>query len=102
VILGLLSHFFDIMAHIILDTVTKSMDWLRRDIDASTYASSMASEGTLSAMDASVAPNRMLLRPLSTRVIEAIWETKILTLGIVLGLVLVFAVGYIRSPCHRT
>lgn len=33
--------------------------------------------------------------------IEAIWETKTLTTGIVLGLVTIIAVGYIESPWRK-
>jgi hypothetical protein len=102
VVLGLLKTFFlTFMAHNILATAIKSMGWLRRDIDASTYASSLASEGTVSAMDAPVARSLMLIQPLSASVIKAIWETKTLTAGIVLGLVVIFAVGYVRSPWRK-
>jgi hypothetical protein len=88
------------MAHIILAIANTSMGWLRGDINGPPYASSLASEGTVSAMDAPVAPNAMLSQPLSTPT-KAIWESKTLTAGIVLGLVIIFAVGYIRSPWRK-
>ena len=88
------------MAHTILATAMKSMDWLRSAVDASTYVSLLPSEGNISATDA-VAPNLVLLRPLSTPIIEAIWESKTLTASIVLGLVIIFAVRYLRSPWRK-
>jgi hypothetical protein len=88
------------MAHTILATAMKSMDWLRGAVDASTYVSSLPSEGNVSATDA-VDPNLVLLRPLSTPIIEAIWESKTLTASIVLGLVIIFAIRYLRSPWRK-
>ena len=89
------------MAHSILATAMKSIGWLRGTVDASTYSvSSLSSEGTAPAMGA-VAPNSMLLRPLNALTIKAIWETRALTAGIVLGLVIIFVVRYIRSPWRK-
>jgi hypothetical protein len=88
------------MAQTILATVIKSMGWLRGAIDASTYVSSLPSEGGVSAVDA-VAPNVTHLRPLGASTIKAIWEARALTAGIVLGLVIIFTVGYIRSPWRK-
>ena len=88
------------MAHTILSTVIKSLAWLRGTVDASTYVSSPPNEGTAPATDA-VAPNLMLSRPSSASIIKVIWEAKTLTAGIVLGLVIIFAVGYIRSPWRK-
>jgi hypothetical protein len=88
------------MAHTILAAAMKSMGWLRGAVDASKYVSSLPSEGTVSAIDA-VVPNVMLLWPLSAPTIKAIWETRTLTAGIVLGLVIIFAVGYTRSPWRK-
>ena len=62
-------------------------------VDASTYVSSLPS--TVSMMDA-VAHISIFLQSLSE---PAFWETK--TLGILLGLVLIFAIGYIRSPWRK-
>ena len=92
------------MVHIILATAIKSMNWLLGTVDVSTSVSSQASGETVSVMDAPVAPILMLLRPLSAPVIKAIWETKTLTsltAGIVLELVVIFAVGYVRSSWRK-
>jgi hypothetical protein len=93
-------HFRTATAHITLATATKSMGWLRKTVDASTSVSSLPSEGT--AMDA-VAPKPLLLRPISAPAIKAIWEpeTRTLTAGIVLGLVIIFAINYFRSPWRK-
>ena len=85
------------MAHTILAT---AMGWLRGVLDASTYMPSLPSDGTISAIDA-VVPNLILLRPLSVPLIKVIWETKTLTAGIALGLVIIFTVNYIRSPWRK-
>lgn len=87
------------MAHTTLATAIKSMGWPCGTVDASTYVSSPG-EGTVSATDV-VAPNLMLLRPLSASIIKMIWEAKTLTTGIVLGLVIISAVCYIRSPWRK-
>ena len=88
------------MAQTILATAIKSMGWLRGTVDASTYVSSLPSEGAVSAIDA-VAPNVTLLRPLGASTIKAIWEARALTAGIVFGLVIIFTAGYIRSPWRK-
>ena len=64
------------------------MSWLCRTVDASTSVSSLA-------------PNSMLLRPTSAPVIEAICENRTLTAGIVLGLGIILAIRYIRSPWRK-
>lgn len=92
--------FQTFMALTILATAMKSMDWLRGAVDASTYVSSLSSEGNVSATDA-IDPHLVLLRPLSAPIIEAIWESKTLTASIVLGLVIIFAVRYLRSPWRK-
>ena len=78
----------------------KSTGWLRRAVDALTSVSSLLSERT--ATDA-VAPKPLLLRPMSALTIKVIWEpeTRILTVGIILGLVIILVVGYIRSPWRK-
>lgn len=45
----------------------------------------------------------MRLRPLSASgpTIKAIWETNTLTAGITLGLLIILAVGYTRSPWRK-
>jgi hypothetical protein len=87
------------MAHI-LATAMKSMGWLRAAADSSMYVSSLPGEGTISAMDG-VTPNLLPLWPLGAPTIKAIWETRTLTAGIVLGLVIIFAVRYMRSPWRK-
>ena len=85
------------MARTILAT---AMGWLRGTLDASNYyVSSLPSDGDISAIDA-VVPNIMLLRPLSVPIVK-IWETKPLTTGVVLGIVIIFTVNYIRSPWRK-
>ncbi|SRR6266478_2584926 len=88
------------MVRTIQGTTMKSPAWLRGTVDASTNVSSLPTEGTDLATEA-VAPNPVLLRPLSACTIEAIWENKTLTAGIILGLLIVFAVGYTRSPWRK-
>jgi hypothetical protein len=88
------------MAYSVLANAMKSMGWLCGVVDASVYASSLPGEGTISTMDV-VAPNLILLWPFSAPTTKIIWETKALTGGIMLGLVIIFAVGYIRSPWRK-
>ena len=64
------------------------------------YVSSLLSEGAVSVRNAA-APNLMILRRLSAPTIEAIRETKTLTTGVVFGLVIIFAIDYIRSPWRK-
>ena len=86
------------MAHTILAT---AMGWLRGTLDASNYyVSSLPSDGTISAFGV-IFPNFMPLRPLSLPIVKLIWETKTLTAGIVLGIVIIFTVNYIRSPWRK-
>src|SRR5712672_222953 len=77
-----------------------SIGWLRGITDASTYVSSLPPEGTDFATDA-VASNPMLLRPLTAYTVEAIWGSKTSMAGITLGLLIVFAINYIRSPWRK-
>jgi hypothetical protein len=88
------------MAHTILATAMKSMSWLRGAVDASAYVSSLPSEGTISAKDP-LGLNLILSLPLIPPTANAIWETKTLTIGIVLGIVIIFIVNYIRSPWRK-
>ena len=85
------------MAHTILAT---AMGRFRGVLDASTYVSSLPSDGTISAIGV-IFPNFMPLRPLSLPIVKLIWETKTLTAGIVLGIVIIFTVNYIRSPWRK-
>jgi hypothetical protein len=73
-----------------------SIGWLRGTIDASTYVSSHPPEGTDFATDA--VANPMLLRPLSAYTVKAIWEIKTSMAGLILGLLIIFAIKYTRSP----
>ena len=79
--------------------IMKSMAWLRGaiQVDASTYE---PSERAVSAMDA-VASSLIPTQPLNATTIESIWETKTLTGGVLLGLFIIFAVSYIRSPWRK-
>ena len=88
------------MAQTILTTAIKYMGWLRGAVDTSTYVSLLPSERAVSAMDA-VAPNVTLLQPLGASTMKAIWKARALTTGIVLGLVIIFTVGYIKSPWRK-
>ena len=85
------------ITHPTLATAMKSISWLCRTVDASTSVSSLiTSEGTV------VAPsNPLLLRPTSAPVIGAICENATLTAGIILGLVIIIAIRYIRSPWRK-
>jgi len=88
------------MAHPILAAATKSLGWLRRTIDSSTYVSSLPPVGADFATDA-VAPDSMLLRPLSAYTVKAIWGNKTSMAGIILGLLIIFAMSYTRSPWRK-
>jgi hypothetical protein len=85
------------MAHILttaMKSMAHTMGWLRGEVvDPSTYEF----EGNVFA----VAPNLISLRPLGAPTIKAIWETRTLTAGIVLGLVIIFAVRYARSSWRK-
>jgi hypothetical protein len=64
------------MTHTILSTAMESVSWLHGAVDAVMHVSSLPSEGTVSTMNA-------------------------LTAGIILGLVIISAVGYARSPWRK-
>ena len=89
------------MAHTILATAMKSMVWLCGADDASAYVSSLPNEGSVPAKDHPLAPNHILSRPSILPTVNAIWETRTLTAGILLGIVIIFIVNYIRSPWRR-
>ncbi len=86
------------MAHAILATATELIGWLRGTVNASTYVSLLPTEGT--DYETVVAPDSILLRPLSAYIIEAIWGNEILTTSIILGL-LIIAVNFARSPWRK-
>ena len=74
----------------------KSTDWHRAAIETTTYVASLLSEGAVSVSN-TVASNLFLSAP----TIKTIWETKTLTAGIVLGLVIILIVYYVRSPYRK-
>ena len=82
------------MPHTVFASVMSSLRGaVDAEVDASTYVSSQPSN--VSMRDA-VAPLNIFLQSLSE---PAFWETK--TLGILLGLVIIFVIGYIRSPWRK-
>jgi len=97
------------MAHINSVSLMKSMDWLRKAADASTYVASYVVKlvlptGTIVFTTDAMARNlnRMVLQPMRrVPIVRAIWEIDTLMAGIVLGLVIVFAVRYTRSPWRK-
>ena len=88
----LLRHFFRHSESSILATPMKSTDWHRAAIETTTYVASVRN---------TVASNLAMLRFLRAPTIKTIWETKTLTAGIVLGLVIILIVNYVRSPWRR-
>ena len=50
-----------------------------------------------------VVPKPLLLRLMNAYVFKVIWEpeTRSLTVGIVLGIVIILAIGYFRSPWRK-
>jgi hypothetical protein len=78
------------------------MGWIRRTVDTTTSVSSLPSEER--AEDAvAPKPGPLLLRLMGAPTSKAIWEpeTRTLTAGIVLGLVILLVVRYIRSPWRK-
>ena len=77
----------------------ESMSSIRRaidtEVDALTYLSSLPNEGTVSVRGASNSNNTIL----QLQSASALLETK--SLGILLGLVIIFTIGYIRSPWRK-
>ncbi len=76
--------------------------WLRGTVDASSYVSLSPAEGTASVIDM-VASNTgpILLRSLSASTVKAIRDNTTLTAGFVLGLVIVIAINYSKSPWRK-
>ncbi len=87
----------------------KSMDWLRKAADASTYVASYVVKlvlptGTIVFTTDAMARNlnRMVLQPMRrVPIVKAIWEIDTLMAGIALGLVVILAVRYTRSPWRK-
>ena len=65
------------------------------EVDALTYLSSLPNDRTVSVRDASTSNNTIL----QLQSASALLETK--SLGILLGLVIIFTIGYIRSPWRK-
>src|SRR5258708_3719736 len=76
------------LAHIILVIAMNFIAWLRGTVDASTHV--IASN-----------PGSILLRSLSASTIKAIRDNTALTAGFVLGLAIIIAINYIRSPWRK-
>jgi hypothetical protein len=76
------------------------MGWFREAIFAFQPAISVSRGGTLSVVDA-VTPKFMFSRSLGAPIVEAIWDARTLTVGTLLGLAIIFAVRYIRSPWRK-
>jgi hypothetical protein len=85
------------MAHTIPAIVAACMDWYHEIMDTSTHALSMPAREALPVLDA-VAPKVVLLRLLGLITVEKIWDIRIFTAGVLLGLVTIFTVRYLRSP----
>ena len=76
----------------IFSTVMNSMDWFYRTL--------VPSEGNLSAIGA--APRDFIPLPLFlAAAFKAISENKTLTIGIILGLAIIFTIGYATSPWRK-
>jgi len=79
------------MPHIFA-TALKSMDWFR--------GTSVSSEGNLSVIGA--APRPYISLPLlGAHAFKAISENKALTAGIIIGLAIIFVIGYTTSPWRK-
>jgi hypothetical protein len=89
------------IAHIILATVMKLMDWLREAADTSTYVITFLLPTKNYVMEADAMPSKpMLLQLLGAPTINTIAETKTLAC-IALGLLVIFTVSYSRSPWRK-
>ena len=98
--MGLLFTLQTFMAHIIQTIATDFIGWLRGIVGASTYVSSTPGEGLGTAfVMGAVAPKH--IQSLTATTIKAIWDSKTLTAGFVLALVITFSIGYIRSPWRK-
>ena len=94
-------YFQTAMTHAIQATAIKSMSWLYRMADASTYMTSLPSEEIVKN---AVSLNPFHLRRMSAPIIEAVWESRTLTAAIVFGLVITLVIGlfrYSRSPWRK-
>ncbi len=90
------------VSHIILVIPMNFIAWLRGTVDASTYLSLSPAEGTASVIDTVASnPGFILSRSLSASTIKAIRDNTTLTAGFVLGLVIIVAINYARSPWRK-
>jgi hypothetical protein len=74
--------------------------WLRQVQDASAYEFSGPVDGAVSALDG-VTSRFMLARALKVLAVKATWEARTVTTGTMLGLAVIFAVYYSRSPWRK-
>jgi hypothetical protein len=80
----------------------KFMDWFREAVGASRYVVSFLLPTKNSVMATDALPSKpMHLQPMSAPTIKAIVETKTLMACIALGLLVIFTVGYSRSPWRK-
>jgi len=88
------------MVHTVLTIAAKYMFWFRQVLNASAHTFSTPVDESFSAADAT---NSSLLLPQSPRAatIKAILEARAFTAGAFLGLVVIFAVYYSRSPWRK-
>jgi hypothetical protein len=94
--------FSDVIAHIILAAVMKFMDCLREAVDASTYVVTFLLPTKNSVIATNAMPSKpVLLQPISAPTIKAIVETKTSMACIALGLLVIFTIGYSRSPWRK-
>jgi len=88
------------MGHTISTTVARSIFWFHTVLDTWAYEFSARTEGDLSAIDA-VLPESVSSRFSRALFAKKISETRSLTAGILLGLVIIFTVRYTRSPWRK-
>jgi hypothetical protein len=80
----------------------KFMDCLREAVDASTYVVTFLLPTKNSVMATNAMPSKpVLLQPISAPTIKAIVETKTSMACIALGLLVIFTIGYSRSPWRK-
>jgi hypothetical protein len=90
------------LAHIILVIPMDFIAWPRGTVDTSTHLSLSPAEGTASVIDTVASdPGPTLLRSSSASTIKAIRDNTTLTAGVVLGLVIIIAINYARSPWRK-
>jgi len=88
------------MAHAILATVLKHVVWFRDIFYASAHEFSLLIRGDISTLHA-VTPKLVFSRLFRASTVKEIREARILTTGTLFGLIIVFAIRYIRSPWRK-